>query len=98
MTNREQIHQNALAITLEANPQLVRECDEITEDTLCGMSLAQYRYVRLTEALEKEARRHHMDAWSYQLILAEDAGMDVSAIREEDRRATAAALGVDDLL
>ncbi|WP_460421896.1 DUF6388 family protein [Pseudomonas sp. ZL2] len=98
MSLRDQIHENALAVTLEANPQLLGECDDMTEDSLCGMSLEQYRYLRLVQALEKEARKHRMDAWAYQLILAEDAGMDVSAIREEDRRAIAATLGVDDLL
>lgn len=98
MTITEQIHQNALAIILEANPQIIRECEEVTEDGLCGMSLAEFRYQRLTDALEREARRHRVDAWEYQLMLAEGAGIDVSAVREEDRRETAAALGTDDLL
>jgi len=98
MTIREQIHQNALAIILEANPKIIRECEEMTEDGLCGMSLDEFRNLRLTQALEKRARLHRMDAWAYQLMLAEGAGIDVSAVREEDRRATAAALGVDDLL
>ncbi|MBH3471094.1 DUF6388 family protein [Pseudomonas putida] len=98
MTIREQIHQNALAIILAANPQIIRECDEISEDGLCGMSLAEFRYLRLTQALEKQARSHRLDAWTYQLMLAEGAGIDVSVVRDEDRRATAAALGVDDLL
>ncbi|MEN5036857.1 DUF6388 family protein [Pseudomonas sp. TWI929] len=98
MTIREQIHQNALAIILEANPQLIREYDEMTEDALCGMTLAEARDLRLTQALVKEAELRRMDAWAYQLMLAEDAGMDVSAVREEDRRATAAVLGADDLL
>lgn len=98
MTTREQIQQNALAIILEANPQLLRECEEITADGLCGMSLAEYRFLRLMQALESEARSHRMDTWSYQLMLAEGTGIDVSAIREEDRRAAAAVLGVDGLL
>ncbi|HEJ1053353.1 TPA: hypothetical protein SLP05_000872 [Pseudomonas putida] len=98
MKIREQIHQNALAIILEANPQIIRECEEITEDGLCGMSLTEFRYLRLTQALEKQARSHRMDAWTYQLMLAEGAGINVSAVRDEDRRATAAALGVSDLL
>lgn len=98
MKIRDQIHQNALAITLEANPQIIRECEEITEDGLCGMSLTEFRYLRLMQALEKQARSHRVDAWTYQLMLAEGEGIDVSAVREEDRRATAAALGVSDLL
>lgn len=98
MTIREQIHQNALAIILEANPQLIRECDGMTEDALCGMTLAEARDLRLTQTLVKEAELRHMDAWAYQLMLAEDAGMDVSAVREEDRRMAAAELGVSDLL
>ena len=98
MTIREQIHQNALSIILKANPQIIRECEEMTEDGLCGMSLAEFQSLRLTQALEKQARLHRLDAWAYQLLLAENAGIDVSAVRQEDRRATAAILGVDDLL
>ena len=98
MKIREQIHQNALAIILEANPQIIRECEEISEDGLCGMSLTEFRYLRLTQALEKQARSHRVDSWTYQLMLAEGAGIDVSTVREEDRRATAAALGLDGLV
>lgn len=95
---RDQIHENALAIILEANPKLITECEEASEAELCGCTREQYRYLRLSEALEKQAKRHRMHAWDYQLKLAEDAGMDVSDVRAEDRRATAAALGLDDLL
>ncbi|MBC3493601.1 DUF6388 family protein [Pseudomonas taiwanensis] len=98
MTIREQIHQNALAIILEANPQIIRESEAMTEEGLCGMSRAEFRHQQLTEILEKEARLRQLDAWEYQLMLAEDAGIDVSAVRKEDRHTIAATLGFDDLL
>lgn len=98
MTIRDQIHENALSLILEANPQLIRESEEPTDEFLSGMTQNEYKLLLLREALEKEARRHRMDSWDYQLKLAEDSGMDVSAVREEDRRATAKALGLDELL
>ncbi|TLG93153.1 hypothetical protein FEM54_05300 [Pseudomonas edaphica] len=95
---RDQIHDNALAVILEANPQLITECEVASEAELCGSTRGQYRYLLLSEALEKQAKRHRMHVWDYQLKLAEDAGIDVSDVRAEDRRATAAALGMDDLI
>ncbi|MQU08579.1 DUF6388 family protein [Pseudomonas helleri] len=98
MNIRDRIQENALLIILNANPHLIREIEEVTEDGLCGMTVEQFRFLRLSQTLEKEAKRHRMHAWDYQLLLAEQSGMDVSAVHEEDRRATAAALGIDDLL
>ena len=96
MTLEEQIHQNALAIIIESNPKIVRECLQAPESELCGSSREEYQNHRLLEALVKAAKLHRMDAWEYQLKLAEDAGIDVTSVREESRRAHAAALGIND--
>ncbi|WP_373459237.1 DUF6388 family protein [Pseudomonas fluorescens] len=96
MTTRDEIQEHALGYILETCPRLVREIEQLNEDVFFPMSRFQYRRLRLEEALEEEAKRHRMHVWDYQLKLAEQSGIDISAIREEDRCATAAALGLDD--
>lgn len=98
MELRNQIHQNAVAIIIDANPTLVAEVEKASEAELCGMSRAEYLDVRVRQALERQARLQRMLPWEYQLRLAERSGIDVSGVREEDRRAEAAALGLDSSL
>lgn len=98
MDLRNQIHQHAIAVISNAHPNLAIEVERASEAELCGMSRAEYLDQRISDALERQAKFHGVHAWEYQLRLAESAGIDVAAIRDEDRRAEAAALGVDALL
>ena len=98
MTIRDEIQAIALLHIFEANPQLIKEIEDLNEDAFSPMSREHYRSSCLEEALAKEAKRHRLHPWDYKLKLAEQSGIDVSAIREDDRRAEADALGIAKLL
>lgn len=98
MNLRSQINQNAVALIIETHPTLIGEVERASDAELCGLSRAEYLNLRISKILEDQAKLQGIWPWEYQLRLAERSGMDVSAIRDEDRRAEAAALGIDSLL
>lgn len=98
MATRDQISELARGNFLAARPRLATEITALTEDLACGASLDEYRAAHYQSALTAEAQRLNLHPWEYQLKIAEQAGLDVSAIREEDRRAEAKALGLNELM
>ncbi|MCK3852695.1 DUF6388 family protein [Pseudomonas sp. W2Jun17] len=95
MTTRNEIQTNAIIHIFETHPELIREIEALSDDEFSPFTREQYRSQRLEEALAKEAKQHRISWWGYQLKLAEQAGMDVSAFRDEDRHAEAGLLGID---
>ncbi|MBD8239521.1 hypothetical protein ALP39_200233 [Pseudomonas marginalis pv. marginalis] len=98
MNLRDQIHQHAVALIRKAYPHLAIEVECAPEVELCGMSRTEYLDLRISEALGRQAKLQSMHVWDYQLMLAERAGIDVAAIRDEDLRTEVDALGVNALI
>lgn len=98
MVTRDEVSDVALMAFLAERPRLHSEISALTEETSCGSTLDEYQVIYLYEELTKEAERHALSAWDYQLRLAEICGLDVSTLREEDRQAEIDALGSDTLL
>lgn len=97
MELRNKIHQNALSLIAETNPEVVREAENASEAELCGMSHEDYKSLRITDIITSKAKSLSITPWEYQLRLAEQVGMDIAFIRAEDERAQADALGLDRL-
>lgn len=98
MVTREQVSEVARITFLTERPALKAEIAALTEDMACGSTLDEFRAVYFQNELAKEAKRRALTPWDYQLRIAEDRGLDVSFLREEDRRAEADALGIEILL
>lgn len=98
MVTREQVSEIARIQFLAGRPRLKSEISALTEDQACGSTLDEFRTIYFQNELAKEAKRQGVTSWGYQLRLAEDRGLDVTALREEDRRAEADALGIEILL
>lgn len=98
MTTRDQVGEIARATFLAERPRLRMEIAALTEEEACGGTLEEYQTVYFQRELTNAANRQGLSSWDYQLRLAEVAGVDVSALREEDRQAMAGALGIEHLL
>lgn len=97
MELQKQIHQNAVGLIAEANPEVMREAENASEAELCGMTHEDYKNLRITNILTSNAKSLGISPWEYQLRLAEKSGMDVDSIRAEDDLSEADALGLSTL-
>lgn len=97
MELRNKIQQNAINLVVKANSNLKQEVDRATEAELCGMTRDEYWLVRVQNIIQEKAALLRISPWEYQLRLAEQSGINVSAIRDEYRRSKAEALGLDPL-
>lgn len=98
MVTRDQVGVVARAAFLAVRPRLQMDIAALTEEEACGGTLEEYQTVYFQRELTAEAKRQGLSGWDFQLRLAEKAGLDVSMLREEDRRAVADHLGIDRLL
>ncbi|MDN3223498.1 DUF6388 family protein [Pseudomonas nunensis] len=98
MVTRKKVAETARSVFLAERPRLNAQILALTEDIACGSTLDEYKTVIFQNELLKEAERQGLTPWGYQLEIAESLGLDVSALREEDQRAEAEALGVDSLM
>ncbi len=98
MITRDQLTDIAFQVFLSSRPKLQIKIKKIINDNARGLTIEELRFIRIAEALEKEADRKHMSPWDYQLKIVEASGLDVSALRCEEPRYDIDAIGFDRLL
>jgi hypothetical protein len=96
MDAREQQHEQALNLFLDARPELRHELDNLNPllAQAKGETLAQYRDERLHEAFEAEAERLGLFAWELTLQLTAASPEDYQSQRMEVHKEVAEMAGM----